>query len=134
MAELVFEQEINLPYTYTAGAMQRAALNGLREGRLIASTNGGYTAVPASPFAPDGAHLRETTELEAAGTLEGVTVAHHIPGAPAFGLIRIEGASEPLLHRLGDGAEALAPGAAVRAVWREARTGSIDDISHFAPA
>lgn len=114
--------------------MQRAALNGLREGRLIGSTNGNHTAVPASPFAPDGAHLRETTELEAAGTLEGVTIAHHLPGAPAFGLIRIEGASQPLLHRLGDGAEALGPGASVRAVWRDERAGSIDDILHFAPA
>jgi uncharacterized OB-fold protein len=134
MGELVFRQEINLPYSYTAGAVQRAALIGLREGRLIGSTNGTYTAVPASPFAPDGAHLRDTTELEAAGTLVAVTVAHHRPGAPALGLIAVEGASQPLLHRLDGGAEALEPGARGRAVWREQRTGSIDDILHFAPA
>jgi uncharacterized OB-fold protein len=133
MPDLVFEQEISLPYSYTAGAMQRAALIGLREGRLMASTNGTYTAVPAAPFAPDGAHLRETIELEATGTIEAVTVAHHLPGAPAFGLIRIVGASQPLLHRLGDGAESFAPGARVRAVWREQRSGSVDDIRHFAP-
>jgi len=134
MSELVFDQEISLPYVYTAGAMQRAALAGLREGRLVGSTNGEYTAVPAGPFAPDGAHLREAVELEAAGMLEAVTIAHHLPGAPALGLIRIGGCSQPLLHRLGGGAEALTPGAAVRAVWREERVGSIDDIQHFAPA
>ena len=134
MGELVFDQEISLPYVYTAGAMQRAALDGLRECRLVGSTDGDYTAVPAAPFAPHGAHLREAVELPATGTLTAVTVAHHLPGAPALGLIAIDGASQPLLHRLGGGAEALAPGATVRAVWREQRTGSIADIEHFAPA
>jgi uncharacterized OB-fold protein len=134
VSELVFDQAISLPYSYTAGAMHRAALNGLREGRLLGSTNGEYTAVPAAPFAPDGAHLRETVELASTGTLEAATVAHHLPGAPALGLIRLAGASQPLLHRLGDGAETLAPGARVRAVWREQRVGSIDDVEHFAPA
>jgi uncharacterized OB-fold protein len=114
--------------------MQRAALIGMRERRLVGSTDGRYTAVPAAPFAPDGAHLREPVELEAVGVLEAVTIAHHRPGAPALGLIRIAGASQPLLHRLGGGAETLAPGAAVRAVWREHRSGSVDDIEHFAPA
>jgi hypothetical protein len=134
MNELVFDQKIDLPYVYTAGAVQRDALNGLREGRLIASEGGGYVSVPASPFAPDGTHLRETRELVAEGVIEASTVAHHLPGAPAFGLIRLDEASHGLLHRLGDGAEHLGPGARVRAVWREERTGSIADIVHFAPA
>lgn len=134
MSELVFDQKIDLPYVYTAGAVQRDALTGLREGRLIASLGDGYVSVPASPFAPDGTHLRETRELAAEGVLEAVTVAHHLVDEPAFGLIGIDGASHPLLHRLGDGAEKLAPGARVRAVWREERTGSITDIAHFAPA
>jgi len=134
MTDLVFDQKIDLPYVYTAGAVQRDALNGLREGRLIASEGNGYVSVPASPFAPDGTHLRETRELVAEGVLEASTIAHHLPGAPAFGLIRLDEASHGLLHRLGDGAEGLGPGARVRAVWREERTGSITDIAHFAPA
>jgi uncharacterized protein len=134
MSELVFDQKIDLPYVYTAGAAQRDALNGLREGHLVASSGDGYVSVPASPFAPDGTHLRETREIGDAGVLEATTVAHHLAGEPAFGLIRIDGASHPLLHRLGDGAESLGPGARVRAVWREERTGSITDIVHFAPA
>jgi uncharacterized OB-fold protein len=134
MSELVFDQKIDLPYVYTAGAVQRDALNGLREGRLIASQGDGYVSVPASPFAPDGTHLRDTRELVPEGVLEASTVAHHLPGAPAFGLIRLDGASHALLHHLSDGAERLDPGARVRAVWREERTGSITDILHFAPA
>ena len=134
MTDVVFDQKIDLPYVYTAGAVQRDALNGLREGRLIASCDDGYVSVPASPFAPDGTHLRDTRELTAEGVIEASTVAHHLPGAPAFALIRLDGASHALLHHLGDGAERLGPGARVRAVWREERTGSITDIVHFAPA
>ena len=134
MTDVVFDQKIDLPYVYTAGAVQRDALNGLREGRLIASYDDVYVSVPASPFAPDGTHLRDTRELTAEGVIEASTVAHHLPGAPAFALIRLDGTSHALLHHLGDGAESLGPGARVRAVWREERTGSITDIAHFAPA
>ncbi len=134
MSDLVYEQKIDLPYNYTAGAAHRAALNGLREGRLVGSRADELLAVPARPFAPDGSRLTELEDVPDEGVLEAVTVAHHIDGAPAFGLVRIDGASWPMLHRLGDGAEALGPGARVRAVWREERSGSIDDIAHFAPA
>ena len=134
MSELVFDQKIDLPYVYTAGAVQRDALNGLREGRVIASEGDGHVSVPASPFAPDGTHLRDTREIAAEGVIEASTVAHHLPGAPAFALIRLDGASHGLLHHLADGAERLGPGGRVRAVWREHRTGSITDIAHFAPA
>jgi uncharacterized OB-fold protein len=134
VSELIYEQKIDLPYTYTAGAAQRAALNGLRDGRLVGSRAGDRLAVPARPFAPDGTHLTEFEDAGDEGVLEAVTVAHHIEGAPAFGLIRIDGASWPLLHRLGDGAEQLEPGARVRAVWRDERSGAITDIEHFGPA
>ncbi|HEY2652072.1 MAG TPA: OB-fold domain-containing protein [Solirubrobacteraceae bacterium] len=135
MTDLVFDQKIDLPYVYTAGAVQRDALNGLREGRLIASrSENGYVSAPASPFAPNGTHLSETHEIAPEGVIEASTVAHHLPGAPAFGLIRLDEASHGLLHRLGGGAEQLGPGARVRAVWREERMGSITDIAHFAPA
>jgi len=134
MGELVFDQKIDLPYVYTAGAVQREALIGLREGRMVASCGDGYVSAPATPFAPDGTRLDGTRELAAEGELEASTIAHHLPGAPAYGLIRLDGASHALLHRLGGGAEALGPGARVRAVWREERTGSITDIVHFEPA
>ncbi len=134
MDYLISEQKIDLPYSYTAGAMQRAGLEGLRERRLVGASGGDHVVVPARPFGPDGTRLTEPVGLPDEGTLEAVTVAAHLAGSPAFGLIRVEGATTLLLHRLGGGAEALAPGAAVRAVWREERTGAIDDIEHWAPA
>jgi uncharacterized OB-fold protein len=131
MANPISEQKIDLPYAYTAGAMQRAALNGLREGRLVGAAGGEHVVVPARPFAADGTRLDEAVELPDEGTVEAVTVAHHLEGAPAYALIRIAGATTPLFHRLS---EAVEPGVRVRAVWREERTGSILDIAHFAPA
>jgi len=133
MSGLISEQKIDLPYKYTAGAAHRAALNGLRGGRLVGARAGDRLAVPARPFAPDGTRLEEFEDVPGEGVLVAVTVAHHLPGSPAFGLIRIDGSTWPLLHRLGDGAESLAAGARVRAVWREERVGAIDDIVHFAP-
>ena len=131
MSELVFEQKIDLPYVYTAGPVQRAALTGFREGRLVGSEGHGYVAVPASPFAPAGQHLRDTIELAPEGVLEAVSTAHHLAGAPVFGLIRIDGASEPMLHRLDHRAPV---GARMRGVWREQRVGAVTDIEHFTAA
>jgi uncharacterized OB-fold protein len=131
MSELVFDQKIDLPYVYTAGPVQRAALTGFKEGRLVGSEGDGYVAVPATPFGPDGRHLRDTRDLPATGVIEAVTTAHHLDGAPVYALVRIDGASEPLLHLL-DGPTAI--GARVTAVWRDDRAGSITDIDHFRAA
>lgn len=131
MSELVFEQKIDLPYIYTAGPVQREALIGFKEGRLVGSEGHGYVAVPANPFAPDGHHLRDTTELPLGGVVEAVTTAHHLEGAPVYGLIRIDGASEPMLHRLD---QVVPVGARVRGVWREDRVGAVTDIEHFTAA
>ncbi len=131
MTELVFDQKIDLPYTYTAGRVQRAALAGFAEGKLIASEGSGYVAVPAGPFAPDGRHLRDTRELPVEGVVEAVTTAHHRPGEPVYALIRIDGASEPLLHKLD---QVVAVGDRVSGVWREERSGTVTDLEHFTSA
>jgi uncharacterized OB-fold protein len=131
---MIFEQQISLPYTYTAGAAQRAALLGFRAGAIVASSGGGHRVVPARPFAANGTALRDTVRLADEGELVARTVAHHLPGAPAYGLIRLDGATTLLLHRLGDGAGELPAGARVRARWRQERSGSILDIEHFGPA
>jgi uncharacterized OB-fold protein len=111
--------------------VQRAALTGLKEGRLVGSEGAGYVAVPATPFAPDGGHLREPRELPCQGVVEAVTTAQHRPGAPIFALIRIDGASHPMLHRL----DAPVPvGERVTGVWRDERVGAITDIEHFTAA
>jgi len=133
---LVYEQKIDLPYVYTAGAAQRAFLRGLAEGRIVASVdeNGGRY-VPARSHAPDGRPLAGTEEVAPSGVLEAATTAHHLPGAPTFGLIRIDGSLTSLVHRLGGGAEALAPGARVEAVFAAGHEEpSVNGIAHFRPA
>ncbi len=133
---LVYEQKIDLPYVYTAGAAQRAFLRGLAEGRVVASVDEeGRRYVPARSHAPDGRPLSRTEDVAPAGVLEAATTAHHLPGAPSFGLIRIDGSLTPLVHRLGDGAERLPPGAAVVAVFAaDQEEPSVNAIAHFRPA
>jgi uncharacterized OB-fold protein len=133
MAAVVYEQKIDLPYTYTAGAAQRAAIVGLREGRFVGSAAAGQVYVPARAFAPDGTRLSALVDVPDHGVLEAATTAHHRPGAPAYGLVRLEGAANVMLVRLVEGAEGLSPGAPVRAVWRAEREGSLNDVA-FAPA
>jgi len=133
---LVSEQKIDLPFTYTAGPAHRAFLRGLAAGRVVASVDEhGRRYVPARPFAPDGRRLAGTREVAPSGRLVAATVARHRPGAPAFGLVHVDGSETPMLHRLGEGAEALGPGAAVEAVFAaEPREPSVLAISHFRPA
>jgi uncharacterized OB-fold protein len=130
MEDIVYEQRIELPYVYTAGAAQRAALEGLSEGRLVASSADGWTNVPAAPFGPDGRRLREFLDAPDEGVVVAATKAHHRPGAPVFALIRIDRASNVMLHRIA-AQDAPQPGVRVRAVWSSERTGSILDIEHF---
>jgi len=131
---LVYEQKIDLPYRYTVGEAHRAFLRGLAERRIMASrAETGELYVPARPFAPDGCRLAEVVEVEPRGTLVAATVARHLPGEPVFGLIRLGGSASLMLHRLGDGAELLPPGAEVEPVWDETAGASILAISHFRP-
>ena len=116
MTDLIFQQKIDLPYTYTVGAAQRAFLRGLAEGRLLASTDGGERYVPARPFAPDGRRLEGLEEVPARGRVLAATTAHHLAGSPVFGIVQIDGSAGPMLHRLDTQLE---PGTPVEAVWDE---------------
>lgn len=113
---LIFEQKIDLSYTYTVGAAQRAFLRGLTERKLLASTGDGERYVPARPFAPDGRRLDGLEEVDACGTVVAATTAHHLPGAPVFALVLIDGTAAPMLHLLE---HELAPGTAVEPVWED---------------
>jgi uncharacterized OB-fold protein len=133
---LVYEQKIDLPYVYTAGAAQRAFLRGLAEGRIVASVDDeGRRYVPARSHAPDGRPLTRTEEVPPAGEIVALTRASHLPGAPAFAMIRVGGSATPFVHRLGGGAEDLGPGDRVEAVFApDPEEPSVTAISHFRPA
>jgi len=111
--QLIFDQKIDLPYTYTIGKVQRTFLRGLTEGKLFASTDGTRKFIPARPFAPDGSKLTETVEVEARGTVVASTRAGHL-GGKVFALVSIAGCEGAMLHLLE---EPLEPGTAVEPVW-----------------
>ena len=115
MTGLIFEQKIDLPYTYTAGPAHRAFLRGLAAKTLVASSDGARRYVPARPFAPDGTRLPELVEVAARGVVVASTTAHHLGGSH-YGLIRIEGCETPMLHLLEGPLE---PGAEVEPVWED---------------
>jgi uncharacterized OB-fold protein len=115
MSELIFQQKIDLPYTYTVGAAQRAFLRGLAGQKLLASTEGARRFVPARPFAPDGSRLTGLEEVSTRGVVVASTTAHHLAGR-VYGLIQLGGSESPMLHLLE---EALEPGVEVEPVWEE---------------
>ena len=124
---LIFEQKIDLPYTYTTGRAQRAFLRGLAEGKLIGSHAGGPRYVPARAFAPDGSRLPELEEVVAAGVVVACTTASHL-GGTVFGLVRIGDSPTPMLHHLD---EPLEPGTEVEPVWEEGAEPSIRALRCF---
>ena len=126
--QLVFDQKIDLPFTYTVGAAQRAFLRGLTEGRLLASTGNGERYVPARPFAPDGRRLAGLEEVVARGRVVAASTAHHLPDAPVFGLILVDGCAVPMLHLLESELE---PGTEVEPVFEQGAEPGIRAIRCF---
>jgi uncharacterized OB-fold protein len=134
--------DLPVRFRYTPGVGATAFFEALRDrGTLLGSRCEGcsVTYVPARLFCERCfAELRADTECGPGGTLESFTVAHEgIDGEPlpepmTFGLVRLDGADTVMVHRLVGG---IAPeiGMRVRAVLREARDGSIDDLDGFAP-
>jgi uncharacterized OB-fold protein len=133
--QMIFSQRIKLPYRYTAGRAQRAALEGFAAGVLRGSRCDSCDIVlaPARPFCPRcSAATGETVDLADAGVLEGWTTRAFEGGEQTFGLIKLDGADTALLHRLDVPAERLALGLRVKARWTAERRGEITDVEAFA--
>jgi uncharacterized OB-fold protein len=121
--------QLNMPYTLTPGRATGIHLAELRNRRLIASRHGGRVLVPAQDFDPTtGRPAEEFVELRAVGTLAAFTQAKD----EIFGLVEIDGADVPMLHRLvGVDAEALNIGDRVVASWSETPVGDALDLQGF---
>jgi uncharacterized protein len=81
-------------------------------------------------------------ELKQTGTVRAMSVIHlefigqKQPPPYVYAEIMLDGASTRLIHNVAGfdmsrAKELVKPGTRVRAVWREQRTGALDDISHF---
>lgn len=127
---MIREARIRIPFRYAAGAIGSRFLAALRdEGRIMGSRCQAcdIVACPARPFCPTCAmKLDALVEVGPSGTLVSFTEA---PGG-IFALVRLDGATTAMLHRLlGGGPWRM--GCRVRGRLSEKRVGSILDIEGF---
>jgi uncharacterized OB-fold protein len=135
--------DLPVKFRYTPGVGATAFFEALRDrGVLLGSrcTSCAVTYLPARLFCERCfAELTADTECGPGGSLESFTVAHvGIDGEPlpepvTWATAKIDGADTVMVHRLID-APAPSVGMRVRAVVRDQRTASIDDLEGFAPA
>ncbi len=137
---------MDLEFEWDAGEAIGAFLDGLQDGRIVATvcSNCGRTLVPPRKFCEQCFRPTDSfVEVAGVGVVETFSICHvrwdmvplDPPEIPA--VIRLDGASQGgFLHMLGEiRPEDVAIGLAVEAVWKpaEERTGSILDISYFRP-
>jgi acetyl-CoA C-acetyltransferase len=140
------DDTLDVTYEWDAGEAMGAFLEGLRDGRVVATfcTSCERTLVPPRKFCERCFRPADRwTQVEAVGLVETFSICHvswdmrdlDPPEIPA--VIRMDGASDGgFLHKLGDVApEDVQIGMAVEAVWLPPaeRTGSILDIAYFRP-
>ncbi len=132
--QMIFSQRIKLPYRYTAGTAQRAALEGFGTGVVRGSRceHCEIVLAPARPFCPRCSNATgETVELGPAGVLEGWTVRTRDGVATTFGLVRLDGADTAMMHRVEVEPSVLAYGLRVKARWAAEKHGEITDLEAF---
>ena len=135
------ENMITFPYKRSLGPVIGAFMTGLTEQRILGIRSGDRVLVPPLEWDPQtGAELsvEEMVEVGPNGTVESwtwvpVPSEQHPRGHPfAFALIRLDGASTPLLHAVdAESPTVLSVGARVAPRWRGTRTGHINDIMAF---
>ncbi|MFQ5523496.1 MAG: Zn-ribbon domain-containing OB-fold protein [Acidimicrobiia bacterium] len=129
---MILEGPIRLTFTYAAGEIGSRFLVALRDERVILAgvcSQCARVACPPRSFCTAcGTAVKDFVEVGPEGTLEAWTAQ---PGKGVFGLIRLDGADTPLVHRLlGNWWQ---KGARVRARFAEDRTANITDIEGFEP-
>ncbi len=140
------DDTLDVAYEWDAGEAMGAFLEGLRDGRIVATscTQCEGTLVPPRKFCERCFRPTDRwTEVAATGVVETFSICHvswdmrdlDPPEIPA--VIRLNGATDGgFLHKLADVApDDVRIGMPVEAVWRPLadRTGSILDIAHFRP-
>ncbi len=128
-----FAGRIELPYKLTTGHAAAAFLAELAGRRIVGTRcpSCERVLVPAQDFcAPCGETLDQLVVVAPTGTLSGFTET----AAGVIGLVRLDGASTDLVHRILEaGVADLEIGQRVVARWSDAPEGNMLDISGFAP-
>ncbi|WP_237002614.1 Zn-ribbon domain-containing OB-fold protein [Gordonia liuliyuniae] len=128
-------------YTRSLGPVLSQFALALRDGRIVGSrgSDGRVTVPPAEYDPTTGAATTDIVEVASVGTIETWSWQPHpaqtqpLDEPFAWALVRLDGADTAMLHAVAaDSPDQVSTGARVHAVWREVRTGRIDDIDHFA--
>src|SRR5271166_368857 len=136
------DSTITFPYKRSLGPVTGAFMTALTERRILGIRNGDDVLVPPMEWDPaTGAELaHDFVEVGPAGTVDSwtwvpsPTEQHPLSHPFAFALIRLDGATTPLLHAVDTGSPAaMAVGIRVAPRWRGTRLGRIDDIVCFIP-
>jgi len=135
------ENSITFPYKRSLGPVIGAFMTALTERRILGIRSGDRVIVPPLEWDPqsgDELPVTDMVEVGPNGTVESWTWVpvpseqHPLDDAFAFALIRLDGASTPLLHAVDAGSSAaISVGARVAPRWRGTRLGRIDDIVAF---
>jgi uncharacterized OB-fold protein len=127
------EAGLGIAYKLTPGLATGRSLAELAERRIVGARCAvcDRTLVPASDTCPRCVGETELVEMPQTGVVTAFTAR----GDELIGLIRLDGASADLVHRLVETTlEQLEPGRRVEAVWADTPVQSILAISGFRPA
>lgn len=131
---------LEFPFTRSVGPVLSRFFTALRDDRqfLGVRARDGQVIVPPQEYDAAGRAIDELVPVGPGGEIVSWSwVSAPRARAPlarpfAWALIRLDGASTPLLHAVDAGAESrLARGARVRPRWAEERSGSIRDVLCF---
>ncbi len=134
---------VSFDYTRSTGPVLGRFLSGLRDGVLVAArTSDGRILIPPPEFDPT-THAETSDFVQVAPTGTVVTWSwcpEPVEGQPfdrpfAWVLVRLDGATEPMLHALDvTSPDQVRTGMRVEVTWAGSRVGSITDIVGFRPA
>lgn len=142
----VVPYQLDLHYEHAFGPYYGRLFDEIKHNRRIMGVrtpDGGGAMLPPREIC-DITHKPTGTwvEIKQTGTVRGMSVIHlqfmgqKQPPPYIYAEIMLDGASTRLIHNVSGidmtrAKDLVKPGTRVRAVWREERTGSLDDISHF---
>lgn len=131
---LTYPQQISIPYTYTAGPVERAFLRALARRQVLGSRWGEEVLVPPRPHGPDGTPTGDLVEVGPEGEVTGWTTVVRDGRPVTYGLIRLDGATTAMLHLLDVPEDDLAMGLRVAPRWSPEPATEITAIEAFVPA
>lgn len=138
----ILEADFQLGFTYTRspGNIMGKFLAALKQRQLYGIRAGdGKVLFPPTEYDPrnsdaldDFVPVKDTGKLLYWTWIEKPRDHHMIEHPFAFGMVQLDGADTPFLHRIfADSADALSAGMPVQVQWEENRVGAITDIRGF---